>query len=433
MTESVVRIIAAVVAIGVVCCVVALIATVHHGESSDPGTGNVTPEGSPTGLNLPGDISRNATPQQVPKAVEGVESMTSEEMIWERAQEIYWSWYRSGTVERMLEKANMTPEELPDDVTGEMKNTVQFEDIIRTWDVDPRNKQVVIYASPALNEEHEKELRAIQGRQVGGWTFNVIWEPYVPAFVRRALEEANMTPEEFPDEVKEEMEKTVQIEGVRKWELDPRNKQVIIYTYIIRSEKYEKGVKAVQGKQVGGWTFNVVQEQYVPAAVRQALKEANLTADELSDEVIEEIENIVQSAEIGSVRKWELDPRNKQATIYVYSVPDENDVDAVQGRQVDGWTFTVIHDLDYEKKYKKELKQLGAELVQIQNDHLELQIVGFATSATEIQVWVANRTPENEALNGTVMHGRTVLIEWSPVDYAIRMAREQALRELGTG
>ncbi len=71
MTESVARIIAAVVAIGVVCCAVALIVAVHNDEGSDPGTGNVTPEGSPTGLNLPGDISRNATPQQVPQAVQG--------------------------------------------------------------------------------------------------------------------------------------------------------------------------------------------------------------------------------------------------------------------------------------------------------------------------------------------------------------------------
>ena len=58
-----------------------------------------------------------------------------------------------------------------------------------------------------------------------------------------------------------------------------------------------------------------------------------------------------------------------------------------------------------------------------------MQAVNFVTSPTEIRLWVANRTPANEALNGTVMHGRTVELLWSPVDYAIRMAREQALRE----
>ncbi|WP_292364568.1 MULTISPECIES: hypothetical protein [unclassified Methanoculleus] len=401
MTKPTARIIAAVVAIGVVCCSAAVIVAVHSPEEA-----------------------KNATPEQVPEEVQGGENMTSEE-IWERAQEIYESLHRSGIVERALEEANMTQDELPDDVTEELKNTVQFEDIIRTWELDPQNKQVVIYASLALNEEHEMELSAVQGRQVGGWTFNVVWESYVPSFVRRALKEANMTLEELPDEVKEEMKNT-EIGGMRKWELDPQNNRVIVYTYIIRSEKYETEVKAVQGRQVGGWTFNVVQEHHVPVGVRRALSEANMTAEGLPDEVKEEMENIVQFVDIGSVRTWELDPQNKQATIYVYSIPDENDVDAIQGRQVGGWTFKVVHDADYEKEYEKELEQLGAELVQLQEDHPELQISGFMTSPTEIGVWVRNLTPENEALNDTVIHNRTVRIYWSPIDYALRIAREEA-------
>ena len=403
MTKPAARIIAAVVAIGVICCAVAVIVAVHSPEEA-----------------------KNATPERVPKEVQGGESMTSEE-IWERVLEIYESLHRSGIVERALKEANMTPEELPDDVTEEVKATVQFEDIIRTWEFDPQNKQVVIYASLALNEEHETELSAIQGREVGGWTFNVVWEPYVyvSSFVRRALKGANMTLEELPDEVKEEMENT-EIGGMRKWELDPQNNRVIVYTYIIRSEEYEKEVRAVQGKEVGGWTFNVVQEHYVPAVVRRALKEANMTADELPDEVKEEMENIVHFADIGSVRTWELDPQNKQATIYVYSIPDENDVDPLQGREVGGWTFNVVHDADYGKEYEKELEQLGAELAQLREDHPELQISGFMTSPTEIDMWVRNLTPENEALNGTVIHNRTVQIYWSPIDYALRIAREEA-------
>lgn len=427
MTKPVARTIAAVVAIGVVCCVVVLIVAVHlPGGNNRPETGNVMPEGSPTVSALPGDISRNATPNQAPEEVKRVKNMTSKE-VWERAQEIYASWYRSSTVERVLKEANMTPDELPDDVTEELKTTVQFEGIIRTWEFDPQNKQVAIYASPALNEEHEKELSAFQGRLVGGWTFNVVWEPYVPSFVRRALKEANMTPEELPDEVKEEMENiSVQIGDIRKWELDPQNNRVTVHTYFSGDAKHEKEVQAAQGRQVAGWTYNVVQERYVPVAVRQALKEANMTPEELSDEVKEEMKNIVQSAEIGSIRTWELDPQNKQATVYVYSIPKENDVDAIQGKQVDGWTFTVIHDVNYEKEHEKDLEQLAAELMQLQKDHPELQISSFATSATEIDMWVFNRTPENEALNGTVMHNRTVLIYWSPVDYALRMAREEA-------
>jgi hypothetical protein len=422
MTKPVARIIAAVVAIGVVCCAGALIVAVHLPDGDTrPEIGNVTPEGSPTESNPPGNISRNETPNEGSEEVPEVKNMTSKE-VWERAQEIYASWYKSQTVERVLKEANMTPEELPGDVTEELKNTVQFEDIIRTWEFDPQNKQVVIYASPALNEEHEKELSVVQGRRVGDWTFTIIWEPYVPSFVRRALDAANMTLDELPDEVKEEMGKTVQIGGVRKWELDPQNNRVIVYTYFSRDAEHEQEVQAVQGREVAGWTFNVVQEQYVPAAVRRALKEANMTPDELPDEVKEEMENIARFVEIGGIRKWELDPLNKQATIYAYSIPEKNDVDAVQGKQVAGWTFTVIHDLEYEK----ERERVVAELLQFQKDHPELQISSFAVSPTEIWVWVRNLTPETEALNGTTMHNRTVLIDWNIIDYALRVAREEA-------
>jgi len=234
MTKLVVQIIAAVAATGVICCAAALIVGVHSPEEA-----------------------KNATPERVPEEVRGGESMTSEELM-ERAQEIYASWHRSGIVERALEEANMTPDELPNDVTEEVKATVQFEDIIRTWKFDPRNKQVVIHASLALNEEHETELNAVQGRQVGGWTFKV------------------------------------------------------------------------------------------------------------------------------------------------------------------------VHDLDYEKEYERELEQLAAELAQLREDHPELEISGFMTSSTEIDMWVHNLTPGNEALNGTVIHNRTVQIYWSPIDSAIRMAIEEA-------
>ncbi|MDK2889393.1 MAG: hypothetical protein PWR21_24 [Methanoculleus sp.] len=429
MTESVARIIAAVVAIGVVCCALALIVAVHNDEGSDPGTGNVTPEGSPTGSNLPGDISRNATPQQVPGEEQEVENMTSDE-IWERAQEIYWSWYRSGTVERMLEEVNMTPDELPDDVIEEMKNATQFEDIIWKWDVDPRNKQVVIHAVFAWNEEHEKELKAVQGRKVGDWTFNVAWEPYMLRTVRRALDAANMTPEELPDEVKEEMEKiSAQIGGIRTWELDPRNRLVVAYAHFTwPNDGYETKVDAIQGREISGWTFKAVLEPDVPELMQRALDAANMTPDGVPKEVREELKDLQRgNNRTFSISKWGFDPDNKRVVLYAYSigserrrVQDEKGMEALQGREIGDWTLTVIHDVDYEK----EREQLVAELLQFRKDHPELEIGAFSISPTELELWVANRTPANEVLNGTVMHGRTVELLWSPVDYAIRLAYE---------
>jgi len=235
MTELTARIIAVVVTLGVVCCVVVMIVAVHSLEGTNYlETGNVTPEGSPTGLDQPEDIqneeeSRNATLEQVPEEVQGVE--------------------------------NVTPEGLP------------------------------------------KKLN-------------------LSKLVQRALDAVNMTPEELPDEV------------------------------------------------------------------------------------MEEIVNIERFAKFGGICKWRLDPQNKQVIIHAYFIRDEKKVNAIQGRQISGWTFQVIHDVDYEK----ELEHLGAELVQFQKDHPELQISGFETSPTELDIWVTNRTPENEALDGTVMYNRTVQV-----------------------
>lgn len=56
-----------VIALAIICCTGAMIVTVHLSDSyPHPEVGNVTPEGSPLGSNLPGGISRNATPDEVP-------------------------------------------------------------------------------------------------------------------------------------------------------------------------------------------------------------------------------------------------------------------------------------------------------------------------------------------------------------------------------
>jgi hypothetical protein len=166
----------------------------------------------------------------------------------------------------------------------------------------------------------------------------------------------------------------------------------------------------------------------VPEDVRRALNEANMAPEELPEELKEEIKHLQQNygAREFVIIRWEFDSKDKQVIIHASSILNENKVNAIQGRQVGGWTFQVIHDADNEKEYKKELEQLGAKLVQLREDHPELQISSFMTSSTEIGVWVFNRTPENEALNGTVIRNRTVQIYWSPIDYAIRMAIEEA-------
>ncbi len=441
MTESVVRIIAAVVAIGVVCCAVALIAAVHYGEGSGPGTGNVTPEGSPIGSDPSGNVQNgeehgNATHEQVPAEVREDKDMTPEKI----SRNLYASIYGPKVVKQALEEANMTPEELPDEVEGEIKNTVPFEDIIRDWELDPQEKQVVIHATFAWNEEHEKELKAVQGRKVGDWIFNVVWEPYMPPAVRRALEAANMTPEELPDEVNEEMEKiSAQIGGIRLWELDPRNRLVVAHAHFMwPNDGYEKKVNAIQGREISGWTFKAVLEPDVPELMQRALDAADMTPDEFPEEVREELKDLRRgNNRTFSISKWGFDPDKKLVVVYAYSrseermVQDKKGMEALQGRKIGDWTLTVIHDVDYEK----EREQVAAELLQFQKEHPELEIVGCITSPTTIDMWVRNLTPDNEVLNGTVMHNRTVQVLWESlhVDYVLRMMKEQTLRGSGTG
>lgn len=247
MTKATLRII---IALAIVCCTGAMIVTVHLPDSyPHPEVGNVTPEGSPLGSDLPGGISSNATPNEVP--------------------------------EEMQEVRNMTPE------------------------------------------------RSSQGL-------------YVHPFVRQALEEANMTAEVLPEELTEEIEQL--------------------------QRSYEDRKFGISG--------------------------------------------------------WEFDSENKLVIIYAYSILDEKKVKAIQGRQAGGWTFKVIHNLDYEN----ERKQAAAELMQFQNDHPELEISGFIiTSPAHVEMWVRNRTPENEALNGTVMYGRTIeLIGGAPREEL--MMREELKR-----
>lgn len=253
MTKTTLRII---IALAIICCAGAMIVAVYPpDEDSGPGTGNVT-LGSPTGSNLPGDISRNATPQQVPGEEQGVENMTSE----------------------------------------------------------------------GLSEELQLLLP-----------------------VKEALKEANMTPEELPEVLREE---------------------------------------------------------------------------------IEQLQRTYEDRKFG-ISRWEFDAENKLAIIHAYSIRDEKKVKAIQARQICGWTFRVVHDIDYEK----ERKQVAAELLQFQKDHPELEISGFiVTSPAHMEMWVRNRTPENEALNGTVMYGRTIeLIGGAPKEMWEEMKKtEPASRGPGT-
>jgi hypothetical protein len=106
-----------------------------------------------------------------------------------------------------------------------------------------------------------------------------------------------------------------------------------------------------------------------------------------------------------SISKLELDYENNQAIVYVTNIYSEENVNELQGRQVDNWTIRVVHDVNYER----ELNLLVADLEKLR-ENPELNIATFSVSPEYVNILVSNLTPENQALEGTMMHGRRVYV-----------------------
>jgi hypothetical protein len=130
----------------------------------------------------------------------------------------------------------------------------------------------------------------------------------------------------------------------------------------------------------------------------------NMTSERLPEDLEKVIEDIQMNRKIG-VNKWEYDYKNKQFIIYVIGLRDENKVSDLQGKQIGNWTIKVIHDVSYEK----ERDLVRTEIMELEKDP-ELQIAESDRGAggKEVNIWVFNLTPENQALNGKKIHGWTI-------------------------
>lgn len=110
-----------------------------------------------------------------------------------------------------------------------------------------------------------------------------------------------------------------------------------------------------------------------------------------------------------SICRWEFDSQEKQAFLYVIDIRDENDVRDLQGARINNWTIQVFYDAEYEKE-----RNLAWEaFMNIEKDP-GLDIAAFDMGSDEVIMWVWNLTPENQALDGKVIHGRRIFICVSP-------------------
>ena len=132
----------------------------------------------------------------------------------------------------------------------------------------------------------------------------------------------------------------------------------------------------------------------------------NMTIEDLPEEVQKEIKNIKYPSRNFSISKWEIDSKNKQIVIYAFNIRAKDELNSLhpQGMQIGEWSFKVIHDTEYEE----EMKAAAAYFQEMKKNRPELEIAGIGMSSKEVDMWVYNRTPENLALDGTVILNRTI-------------------------
>lgn len=130
----------------------------------------------------------------------------------------------------------------------------------------------------------------------------------------------------------------------------------------------------------------------------------NMTLEDLPEEVQKEIENLKFPPRNFSISKYEIESKNKQIIVYVFNIRDEGEVNSLQSLQVGEWSFKFIHDIGYEE----EMDMAAEYFEEMKKNHPELEIAGFGISSKELEMWVYNRTTENQALDGKDILNRTI-------------------------
>jgi hypothetical protein len=131
----------------------------------------------------------------------------------------------------------------------------------------------------------------------------------------------------------------------------------------------------------------------------------NMTLEELNETIKNELKQIEL---MHKVTKWELDDEQKNITIYEIGMNDDQ-IAELEKKKIGNWNITVLPDIDY----INEKEAATAEIMKLEKDP-ELQIAAIMSAADREEkvfiIWVYNRTPKNEALDGKVIHGWKIRI-----------------------
>jgi len=134
----------------------------------------------------------------------------------------------------------------------------------------------------------------------------------------------------------------------------------------------------------------------------------NMTFEELNETLTAELDQMKFSGIL--VTRKEIDAEQKIIIIYEAGMTDDQ-ISELEKKKIDGWKITVQPDVDYINEKEAAMD----EIKELKKDP-ELEIAGFMPGGgeKEVMVWVYNRTSENEALDGKVIHGWTIRIYTSP-------------------
>lgn len=185
--------------------------------------------------------------------------------------------------------------------------------------------------------------------------------------------------------------------------------------------KLHRAIKGNRSLIIGGLVaaIGIIVIMAVFSGIFQIPKDHNvgqvngqMTSQELPKEVAENLQSIVYNIKPPtslSVTRWEIDEKAKNIVLYE-AYMREDLKNKLQGKNIAGWTITVLKDTEYlnEKAY------VWAELMKLENDP-KLQIAGFVTAdEKEIMMWVYEFIPENQGLEGMKIRNWTIHTFVSP-------------------
>lgn len=131
----------------------------------------------------------------------------------------------------------------------------------------------------------------------------------------------------------------------------------------------------------------------------------NMTEKKLPDVISKELDRAQQEKGF-YVRKWEMDTDQKKVVLFVVDMSEEQ-INDLQGKKIDGWVITVTPDMEYITR----MEAARSELMRLEQDP-KMQIAGFSMEVgpgeNNVNMWVYNHTPENQALDSKEIHGWTV-------------------------